>query len=310
MHSLFWRSFRRYGGAPDGLRDVVCSKRPGSARLCSHFANRDAEKPRAIIHFFDGFRTSHEINKIVPLADDTILDLMPQVEIDAHRARALNPEHPVIRGTSANPDTYFQSREATNPWYNAVYDHVEQAMNDFSAATGRQYQPFEYYGHPQAERVIILMGSAIGTCEEVVDELLTRGEKVGVLKVRLYRPFSAKHLLQALPGSVRSVAVLDRTKEPGAQAEPLYLDVMTALAEAFNNGERETLPRVIGGRYGLSSKEFGPDCVLAVFAELNAAKPKARFTVGIYDDVTNLSLPLPETPCQTRRNWKPCLWPW
>ncbi|MDU1268447.1 MAG: 2-oxoacid:acceptor oxidoreductase family protein, partial [Escherichia coli] len=164
----------------------------------------------------------------------------------------------------------------------------------FSAATGRQYQPFEYYGHPQAERVIILMGSAIGTCEEVVDELLTRGEKVGVLKVRLYRPFSAKHLLQALPGSVRSVAVLDRTKEPGAQAEPLYLDVMTALAEAFNNGERETLPRVIGGRYGLSSKEFGPDCVLAVFAELNAAKPKARFTVGIYDDVTNLSLPLPE----------------
>lgn len=145
------------------------------------------------------------------------LILMPQAEIDAHRARALNPEHPVIRGTSANPDTYFQSREATNPWYDAVYDHVEQAMNDFSAATGRQYQPFEYYGHPQAERVIILMGSAIGTCEEVVDELLTRGEKVGVLKVRLYRPFSAKHLLQALPGSVRSVAVLDRTKEPGAQ---------------------------------------------------------------------------------------------
>lgn len=164
----------------------------------------------------------------------------------------------MIRGTSANPDTYFQSREATNPWYNAVYDHVEQAMNDFAAATGRQYQPFEYYGHPQAERVIILMGSAIGTCEEVVDELLTRGEKVGVLKVRLYRPFSAKHLLQALRGSVRNVAVLDRTKESGAQAEPLYLDVMTALAEAFNNGERETLPRVIGGRYGLSSKEFGP----------------------------------------------------
>lgn len=194
------------------------------------------------IHFFDGFRTSHEINKIVPLADDTILDLMPQAEIDVHRAWALNPEHPVIRGTSANPDTYFQSREATNPWYDAVYDHVEQAMNDFSAATGRQYQPFEYYGHPQAERVIILMGSAIGTCEEVVDELLTRGEKVGVLKVRLYRPFSAKHLLQTLPGSVRSVAVLDRTKEPGACAEPLYLDVMTALAEAFNNGKRETLP--------------------------------------------------------------------
>ncbi|EFM1896836.1 4Fe-4S dicluster domain-containing protein [Escherichia coli] len=270
--------------------DVMAVRQTGCAMLCaanvqeaqdfaliSHIATLKSRVP--FIHFFDGFRTSHEINKIVPLADDTILDLMPQAEIDAHRARALNPEHPVIRGTSANPDTYFQSREATNPWYNAVYDHVEQAMNDFSAATGRQYQPFEYYGHPQAERVIILMGSAIGTCEEVVDELLTRGEKVGVLKVRLYRPFSAKHLLQALPGSVRSVAVLDRTKEPGAQAEPLYLDVMTALAEAFNNGERETLPRVIGGRYGLSSKEFGPDCVLAVFAELNAAKPKARFYV-------------------------------
>ncbi|XTH26854.1 2-oxoacid:acceptor oxidoreductase family protein [Escherichia coli] len=285
--------------------DVMAVRQTGCAMLCaasvqeaqdfaliSHIATLKSRVP--FIHFFDGFRTSHEINKIVPLADDTILELMPQAEIDAHRARALNPEHPVIRGTSANPDTYFQSREATNPWYNAVYDHVEQAMNDFAAATGRQYQPFEYYGHPQAERVIILMGSAIGTCEEVVGELLTRGEKVGVLKVRLYRPFSAKHLLQALPDSVRIVAVLDRTKEPGAQAEPLYLDVMTALAEAFNNGERETLPRVIGGRYGLSSKEFGPDCVLAVFAELNAAKPKARFTVGIYDDVTNLSLPLPE----------------
>lgn len=246
------------------------------------------------VHLFDGFRTSHEINKIIPLTDETILNLMPQAEIDAHRARALNPEHPVIRGTSANPDTYFQSREATNPWYNAVYDHVEQAMKAFGDATGRQYQPFEYYGHPLAERVIIVMGSALGTCEEVVDALLVRGEKVGVLKVRLFRPFSAKHLLQALPETVRAIAVLDRTKEPGAQAEPLYLDVMTALAEAFNNGERETLPRTIGGRYGLSSKEFGPACVLAVFNELSRAKPKPRFTVGIYDDVTNLSLPLPE----------------
>ena len=223
-----------------------------------------------------------------------MLSLLPQDAIDAHRARALNPEHPVIRGTSANPDTYFQSREATNPWYNAVYEHIQQTMNDFAAATGRQYHPFDYYGHPQAERVIVLMGSAIGTCEEVVDDLLTRGEKVGVLKVRLYRPFNASAMLEALPQSVRQVAVLDRTKEPGALAEPLYLDVMTALAEAFSRGERETLPRVIGGRYGLSSKEFGPDCVLAVFEELRQAKPKPRFTVGIYDDVTNLSLPLPE----------------
>ncbi|HKS33469.1 MAG TPA: pyruvate:ferredoxin (flavodoxin) oxidoreductase, partial [Enterobacteriaceae bacterium] len=260
--------------------------------LISHIATLNSRVP--FIHFFDGFRTSHEINKIVPLSDNTVRGLLPQDAIDAHRSRALNPEHPVIRGTSANPDTYFQSREATNPWYNAVYAHVEQAMNDFAAATGRQYQPFEYYGHPQAERVIVLMGSAIGTCEEVVDELLTRGEKVGVLKVRLYRPFSAEHLLQVLPQSVRAVAVLDRTKEPGAHAEPLYLDVMTALAEAFNRGERETLPRTIGGRYGLSSKEFGPDCVLAVFNELAHEKPRPRFTVGIYDDVTNLSLALPE----------------
>jgi len=260
--------------------------------LISHMATLKSRVP--FIHFFDGFRTSHEINKITPIADDTLLNLLPQADIDAHRARALNPEYPAIRGTSANPDTYFQSREATNPWYDAVYSHVEQAMDDFAAATGRRYRPFDYYGHPQAERVIVLMGSAIGTCEEVVDELLIRGEKVGVLKVRLYRPFSAAHLLQALPASAKSVAVLDRTKEPGALAEPLYLDVMTALAEAVSRGERDALPKVIGGRYGLSSKEFGPECALAVFKELAAAQPKPRFTVGIYDDVTHLSLPLPE----------------
>lgn len=179
-------------------------------------------------------------------------------------------------------------------------------MNDFAAATGRQYKPFEFYGHPQAERVIVIMGSAIGTCEEVVDELLSRGEKVGVLKVRLYRPFSAAHLLEALPESARAIAVLDRTKEPGAHAEPLYLDIMTALAEAFNRGERETLPRTIGGRYGLSSKEFGPECVLAIFNELREARPKPRFTVGIYDDVTNLSLPLGRTPCHQKPNWRRC----
>ena len=284
--------------------DVMAIRQTGCAMLCassvqeaqdfaliSHISTLKSRVP--FIHFFDGFRTSHEINKIVPLADDTLLSLMPQQEIDEHRSRALNPDHPVIRGTSANPDTYFQSREATNPWYNATYAHVEQAMNDFAAATGRQYQPFEYYGHPQAERVIIVMGSAIGTCEEVIDELLTRGEKVGLLKVRLFRPFSAEHLLAVLPDSVSQIAVLDRTKEPGAHAEPLYLDVMTSLAESFSRGDRATLPRVIGGRYGLSSKEFGPECVLAVFNELREAKPRPRFTVGIYDDVTHLSLPLP-----------------
>lgn len=246
------------------------------------------------IHFFDVFRTLHEINKVKPLSDEVLLKLLPQDAIAAHCERALTPERPVIRGTASNPDTFFQAREATNPWYNNTYSHVEQAMDAFAEATGRRYQPFEYYGHPEATRVIVLMGSGVGTCEEVVDALLTRGEKVGVLKVRLYRPFSAQHLLDTLPQTAQSIAVLDRTKEPGALAEPLYLDVMTALAETFSRGERATLPRTIGGRYGLSSKEFTPQCVQAIFNELVLANPRPLFTVGIYDDVTHLSLPLPE----------------
>ena len=283
--------------------DVMAVRQTGCAMLCasnvqeaqdfaliSQTATLNSRIP--FIHFFDGFRTSHEINKIAPLSDETLLQMLPQEAIDAHRSRALSPERPVVRGTSANPDTYFQSREATNPWYDSTYRHVSAAMDKFAQLTGRRYQPFEYYGHPQAERVAILMGSAIGTCEEVIDTLLACGEKVGLLKVRLFRPFSAQHLLAALPESVQKIAVLDRTKEPGALAEPLYLDAMTALAEAYSRGERTTLPRVIGGRYGLSSKEFGPDCALAVFNELNLAQPRPRFTVGIFDDVTGLSLPL------------------
>lgn len=283
--------------------DVMAVRQTGCAMLCAsnvqeaqdfaliaQTATLNSRIP--FIHFFDGFRTSHEINKIVPLSDETLMEMLPQAAIDAHRSRALSPDHPVVRGTSANPDTYFQSREATNPWYDQTYRHVSEAMEKFAELTGRRYQPFEYYGHPQAERVVILMGSAIGTCEEVIDTLLTRGEKVGVLKVRLFRPLSAQHLLTALPESVQQIAVLDRTKEPGALAEPLYLDVMTALAEAFSRGERTTLPQVIGGRYGLSSKEFGPDCALAVFDELMRDRPRPRFTVGIFDDVTGLSLPL------------------
>jgi pyruvate-ferredoxin/flavodoxin oxidoreductase len=250
------------------------------------------------IHFFDGFRTSHEINKIAELTDDQLRKLMPESAIAAHRARALTPDHPVIRGTSANPDTWFQSREAINPWYNATYDYVVQAMTEFGNVTGRHYQPFTYHGAADAERVIIIMGSGAGTCTEVVEQLQTRGEKVGVLTVHLFRPFSAEHLLAMLPDFVRSVAVLDRTKEPGAQAEPLYLDIMTALAEAVSRGQRSSLPRVIGGRYGLSSKEFDPACVQAVFTELTAAQPKPRFTVGIVDDVTHLSLPLPKQAIQ------------
>ncbi|CAJ0991647.1 pyruvate:ferredoxin (flavodoxin) oxidoreductase [Sodalis praecaptivus] len=293
--------------------DVMAVRQTGCAMLCANnvqeaqdfaliaqVASLNSRLP--FIHFFDGFRTSHEINKIAPLSDDTLKALLPQDAIDAHRARALTPDNPMIRGTSANPDTYFQSREATNPWYNDAYRQVAQAMDDFATATGRHYKPFEYYGHPQAERVIVVMGSAAGTCEEVIDTLLTRGEKVGVVKVRLFRPFSARHLLEVIPQTVKAIAVLDRTKEPGAQAEPLYLDVMTALAEAYSRGERDALPRTIGGRFGLSSKEFDPPCVLAVFNELAQAAPRPRFTVGIYDDVTQLSLPLPEAtlPRQSR----------
>jgi len=260
--------------------------------LISQVASLNSRVP--FIHFFDGFRTSHEINKIAPLSDDTLQQMLPQAQIDAHRARALSPDHPVIRGTSANPDTYFQSREATNPYYDATCQHVIDAMNAFAALTGREYKPFEYVGDPQAERVIVLMGSGIGTAEEVIETLNARGEKVGVLKVRLYRPFSAEHLLSVLPQTVKSIAVLDRTKEPGALAEPLYLDVMTALAEAYSRGERDSLPKVTGGRYGLSSKEFGPDCVMSIFRELSLSQPRPRFTVGIYDDVTGLSLPVVE----------------
>ena len=229
--------------------DVMAVRQTGCAMLCagsvqeaqdfaiiSHAATLKSRVP--FIHFFDGFRTSHELNKIIPLSDETLKTLLPQQAINEHRARGLNPERPVIRGTSANPDTYFQSREATNPWYDAVCGHVEETMQQFASLTGRHYAPFDYYGHPQAERVIIIMGSAGGTCEEVTDLLLGRGEKVGVLKVRLYRPFSAAHLLAKLPQTVRTIAVLDRTKEPGAPAEPLCLDVISTLADAVSRGER------------------------------------------------------------------------
>ncbi len=287
--------------------DVMAVRQTGCAMLCAsnvqeaqdfaliaQVASLNSRLP--FIHFFDGFRTSHEINKIEPLSDAQLHSLLPQAAIDAHRERALTPERPVIRGTASNPDTFFQAREATNPWYNAAFGHVEQAMNDFARETGRQYQPFEYYGHPDATRVIVMMGSGVGTCEEVIDTLLTRGEKVGVVKVRLYRPFSAQHLLAVIPQSAQSIAVLDRTKEPGALAEPLYLDVMTALAEAFSRGERPLMPKVIGGRYGLSSKEFTPQCVEATYKELALTNPRPRFTVGIYDDITHLSLPLSDQP--------------
>lgn len=247
------------------------------------------------VHFFDGFRTSHEVNKIKSLTEQTIRNLLPIDAIEKHRSRALTPDNPVIRGTSSNPDTYFQCREATNPYYDATYQHVENAMRSFEAETGRSYHPFDYFGDPDATSVIILMGSALGTAQEVIETLLEKGQKVGVLVVRLYRPFSAVHFLASIPKTVEKIAVLDRTKEPGSLAEPLYLDVMTSFAESVSRGESIRMPLIIGGRYGLSSKEFDPRCVLAIFEELLQHKPRARFTVGIIDDITHLSLKLPKT---------------
>ncbi|HCH50666.1 MAG TPA: pyruvate:ferredoxin (flavodoxin) oxidoreductase [Proteus sp.] len=281
--------------------DVMAIRQTGCALLCANsvqeaqdfaviaqIATLNSRIP--FVHFFDGFRTSHEMNKIISVTDNELKQLIPYQAISAHRKRALSPEAPVIRGTSANPDTYFQAREAANPWYDQGYHHVEEAMALFAKVTGRSYHPFEYYGDPKATRIIVLMGSAAGPCKEVIDMLNTQGEKLGLLCVHLYRPFSAQHFIDAIPTTVESIAVLDRTKEPGAQAEPLYLDVITALTEAYQQGERETLPLTISGRYGLSSKEFDPNCVMAVFKELQQIKPKRRFTIGIYDDVTGLSL--------------------
>ncbi len=243
------------------------------------------------IHFFDGFRTSHEVNKIELLSDEDIRAMIDEDLVRAHRARGLTPDAPVMRGTAQNPDVYFQGRETVNPFYLACPGIVQRTMDRFAALTGRQYRLVDYAGAPDAERVIVLMGSGAETAEETALFLAGQGEKVGVLKVRLYRPFDADALLAALPRSVRSIAVLDRTKEPGATGEPLYLDVLSALMEADTESWPGNFPRVIGGRYGLSSKEFTPGMVKAVFDELSREKPKRHFTIGIHDDVTHTSLP-------------------
>jgi pyruvate-ferredoxin/flavodoxin oxidoreductase len=243
-----------------------------------------------VIHFFDGFRTSHEVAKINAVEAETVRAMLDDSQVAAHRARALSPEHPVLRGSSQNPDVFFQSRERVNPFYDAFPQLVQNAMDRFGKLTGRQYRLFDYVGAADAERVIVLMGSGAETVHETVEHLLAQGEKVGVLKVRLYRPFSASALLSALPSSAKAIAVLDRTKEPGADGEPLYKDVLTALAQAAADGVC-TMPRVSGGRYGLASKEFNPGMVKAVFDELAQSVPKRQFTIGIHDDVTQLSLP-------------------
>lgn len=242
------------------------------------------------IHFFDGFRTSHEVNKVELLDDDQIKAMMSDELIIAHRARALNPERPVMRGTAQNPDVYFQGRETVNPFYAAAPGIVQKAMDRFAKVAGRAYRLFDYVGAPDAERVIVLMGSGAETALDTVSFLRKKGEKVGVVRVRLYRPFSAEHLLAALPKTAKAIAVLDRTKEPGSAGEPLYQDVITALAEAVASGARAALPRVVGGRYGLSSKEFTPGMVKAVLDELAKPQPKNHFTVGITDDVAKTSL--------------------
>jgi pyruvate-ferredoxin/flavodoxin oxidoreductase len=246
------------------------------------------------VHFFDGFRTSHEVSKIELLEDDDLRALIDDDLVRAHRERALSPDHPVVRGTSQNPDTFFQAREAINGFYTACPQHVADAMQAFGKRTGRAYSLFDYVGAPDAERVIVLMGSGAEAVHEMVEHLTERGEKVGVVKVRLYRPFSVSHLMQALPKTTKRIAVLDRTKEPGAIAEPLHMDVVHALAEARSLGISPfaTDPLVVGGRYGLSSKEFNDGMVKAVFDNLAAEAPRNHFTVGIVDDVTHLSLPV------------------
>jgi len=243
------------------------------------------------LHFFDGFRTSHEVSKIEELNDADLRSMLDEESIRAHRDRALTPDRPVLRGTAQNPDAFFQ---AGNGYYDACPGIVKETMERFAALTGRRYGLFDYVGHPEAERVVILMGSGAETAHETVDWLVARGEKVGILKVRLYRPFAAADFLAALPKTARAICVLDRTKEPGAPGDPLYLDVVTALAEARAAGASPFAkdPAIIAGRYGLSSKEFNPACVKAVFDEIAKPKPKNHFTVGIVDDVSHTSLPV------------------
>jgi pyruvate-ferredoxin/flavodoxin oxidoreductase len=244
-----------------------------------------------IVHFFDGFRTSHEVQKIESLTDEDLRFMIDDDLVFAHRARALSPDRPVIRGTAQNPDVFFQGREAINPFYDACPQIMQEAMDRFATRIGRSYHLFDYVGAPDAERVIVLMGSGCDPAHETVEYLNAHNEKVGVLKVRLYRPFSVKHFIAALPKSVKSIAVLDRVKEPGSPGEPLYQDVVVAMSETMSNGAPwKVHPRIIGGRYGLSSKEFTPAMIKAVFDELKKPTPKNHFTVGIHDDVTHTSL--------------------
>ncbi|WP_422083264.1 pyruvate:ferredoxin (flavodoxin) oxidoreductase [Ulvibacterium sp.] len=251
--------------------------------LIAQVATLKARVP--FLNIFDGFRTSHEISKIDAIPDDVIKAMMPEDEIMAHKKRSLDPDHPVVRGTSQNPDVFFQAREASNIYYDKVPGIVQGTMDEFYKHTGRRYSLFYYVGHPEAEKIIVIMGSGQGPVLEVVDTMVENGEKVGAIIIRLFRPFSIKHFIDAVPKTVKKVAVLDRTKEPGSTGEPLYLDIVTAFAESDR-----ALPTIIGGRFGLSSKEFDPAMVKAVYDELDKSVPKKHFTIGINDDVSYTSL--------------------
>ena len=281
--------------------DVMAARMTGWAMLCSSSVqeahdlaliaqNATLAARIPFIHFFDGFRTSHEISKIEVLDDADVGAMIDDQLVFAHRLRALNPDRPVVRGVAQNPDVYFQGRETVNPFYAALPGHVQTAMDRFAALTGRQYHLFDYFGAPDAERVVVMMGSGVETGREAIDVLNRRGAKAGLVQVHLFRPFSTADLLASIPLTTRSIAVLDRTKEPGATGEPLYQDVMTTFGEAVAAGHRPSMPRIVGGRYGLSSKEFTPAMVKAVLDNLSSDSPKNHFTVGINDDVSHTSL--------------------
>ena len=287
--------------------DVMACRQTGFAMLSSNSvqeahdfaliaqaATLEARVP--FMHFFDGFRTSHEVNKIETIDDETIRAMIDDDLVMAHRARGLNPEKPTIRGTAQNPDVYFQGRETVNPYYLKTPEIVQKAMDKLGGMTGRNYKIYEYVGAPDADRIIVIMGSGAETVHEVAEYLNAKGEKVGLVKVRLFRPFSAKDFIKAFPKTTKKVAVMDRTKEPGAAGEPLYIDVRNSIGEAMEEGLApfSSWPKVVGGRYGLGSKDFTPDQVIAIYDNLKADKPKNHFTVGIIDDVCNTSLPMGE----------------
>jgi len=286
--------------------DVMGCRQTGFAMLCSNSV-QEAHDMAAIaqtstlrsrvpfMHFFDGFRTSHEIKKIKLLSDDDLRAMLDGVDYQFNAKKALRPENPVIRGTAQNPDVFFQGREASNPYYAKVEEIVQEEMNKFAKISGRQYNVVDYVGAPDAEQVIVVMGSGAETVEETISYLNAQGAKLGVLKVHLYRPFPTKSFLKAMPASVKTVSVLDRTKESGSTGEPLYLDVVATLSQAFANGEIKAMPKIVGGRYGLSSKEFTPGMVKAVYDNGASAQPINSFSVGINDDVNNTSLPFDDS---------------